>query len=366
MEIIVINKNNSENRPPVLSVLHILSKQGHNVTLLCCGSSPKFNEMMENIGVKVIVFPFNKSKYFLGKIFEYFNFKRSVYNYLKKNFKNKKYLLWLIDAQTIIALGNKLLYHKFILQIQELHENQKLYLSKISNVINYAELVFMPEYNRTYIYKLWFNMKQKPLVLPNKPYFLPKEDYLDNLSRKYLKLYPELKNKKIIIYQGGISAVRMLDNLAKAIIEMKDYLLLLLGTEYEEGYVDRLKNINPNVIHINYVSAPDYLSITRISHIGYICYLPSSLNNMFCAPNKINEYSFCSLPMIANDIPGLKNIFDKYEPGIILENIDEMSLKNAITKIEKNYDSFKKNSSKIFLDIDNESTISNNLKKIKL
>ena len=46
-------------------------------------------------------------------------------------------------------------------------------------------------------------------------------------------------------------------------------------------------------------------------------------------------------------------------------NVDEFSLKKAINKIEKNYQTFKKNSSRIFLGIDNESTISENLKKIK-
>ena len=85
---------------------------------------------------------------------------------------------------------------------------------------------------------------------------------------------------------------------------------------------------------------------------------------MFCAPNKINEYSLWSIPMIANDIPGLKNIL-KNIAGVILPNVDEFSLKKAINKIEKNYQTFKKNSSRIFLGIDNESTISENLKKIK-
>ena len=335
MEIIVINKNNSENRPPVISVLHILTKLGYNVTLVCCSSSPKFNLMMKKIGVKIVIIPYYSSKTIIGKIVEYIKFRRSFYKYLNNNFKNKKYLLWLIDAQTILALGKNLLYHKFVLQIQELHEDQKLYLSKISNVIDKAELVFMPEYTRTHLYKFWFKLKKKPIVLPNKPYFLPPREYFDKLSNKYLNMYPELKNKKIIIYQGGISPVRMLEDLAKAITDMKDYVLLLLGSEYKDGYVKKLKNINPNVIHIDYISAPDYLSITRISHIGYICYLPSSLNNMFCAPNKINEYSLWSIPMIANDIPGLKNIFEKYNPGVILPNVDEFSLKKQSTKLKK-------------------------------
>ena len=55
----------------------------------------------------------------------------------------------------------------------------------------------------------------------------------------------------------------------------------------------------------------------------------------------------------------------EWDADLILENVDEYSLKKAIFKIEKSYEIFKKNSSKIFLNIDNETTISNNLKKIK-
>ena len=365
MKIIVINKDDSERRPPVISVLFILSNLGYKVTLITCNSSLKFSKMMKDKGIEVIVLPFFNSTSYIGKFVDYVKFRKHVFNYINNNYNNKKFLLWLIDAQTIVALGKKILDYKFILQIQELHEDSKLYLSKISNVISSAELVFMPEYTRTFIYNFWFKLKQKPIVLPNKPYFLPSEDYFNKMSKKYLIKYPELRNKKIIIYQGGISPVRMLDNLAKAILGMNDYVLLLLGNEQSSGYIDKLKKINPNVIHIKYISAPDYLSITRISHIGYICYSPSSLNNMFCAPNKVNEYSFCSLPMIANDIPGLKTIFDIYSPGVIVENVDQYSLKKAIFKIEKSYEIFKKNSSRIFLNIDNETTISNNLKKIK-
>jgi glycosyltransferase involved in cell wall biosynthesis len=365
MKIIVINKDNSERRPPVISVLFILSNLGYNITLITCNTSLKFNQMMKDKGIEIVVMPFYNSSSFIGKFIDYVKFRKHVFNYIDNNYNDENFLLWLIDAQTILALGKKLLSYRYILQIQELHEDSKLYLSKISNVIKSAELVFMPEYTRTFLYNLWFNLKQKPIVLPNKPYFLPSKDYFIKMSKKYLNKYPELINKKIIIYQGGISPVRMLDNLAKAILEMNDYVLLLLGTEQSFGYVNKLKKINKNVIHIKYISAPDYLAITRISHIGYICYEPKSLNNIFCAPNKVNEYSFCSLPMIANDIPGLKNIFNIYNPGIIVENVDEHSLKNAIFKIEKNYETFKNNSSKIFNSIDNESTISNNLKKLK-
>ena len=41
--------------------------------------------------------------------------------------------------------------------------------------------------------------------------------------------------------------------LAKAITDMKDYVLLLLGSEYKDGY-EKIKNINPNVIHIDYIN----------------------------------------------------------------------------------------------------------------
>lgn len=365
MEIIVVNKANSGRRPPVISILFILVDLGYKVKLITCDTSHKFNKMISDKGIDIYVIPLSESSFFGNKIINYLKFNALVFRYIKKTTFNKKPLIWVIDAPTIVALGKKLNNYKFILQIQELHENSKFYFHIISKVINNAEVVFMPEHSRTFLYQLWFKLNKTPVVLPNKPYFLPKKSYLDQISQNYLEKYPTLKDKKIVLYQGGISSVRVLEQIAQALLRFENYILLLVGDEYEDGYVNKLQKINSSTLHIPYITPPYYLALTSLAYIGYVCYNPSSLNNIFCSPNKINEYSFFSLPMIANNIPGIKNIFDKYNPGVIVDvnNIDNICA--SIKEIDENYIKYKNNSSNIFKDIDNKGKINQIINHIK-
>ena len=49
------------------------------------------------------------------------------------------------------------------------------------------------------------------------------------------------------------------------------------------------------------------MEITSYARIGINFYRPNCLNKAFCAPNKIYEFSGFGIPIIGNDIPGLKN-----------------------------------------------------------
>lgn len=364
MEVILINKGETQNRPPVISVLFILKKLGYKVTLITCVASPEFINMMKAENISIYVLPFNSRNSRIGKILDYLRFRHKSAVYIRK--KNPEdFILWLADAPSIIAMGKSILKFNYILQIQELHETSKFQLNSISKVIGNAKAVFMPEYNRTFLYKIWFKLNKTPIVLPNKPHFLPSRIDLERLKEKHKDKILPLVNKKIILYQGGISRVRLLDRIAKAIMELDDsYTLLLVGKEQESGYINELKNIDSSIVHIPYLPAPDYLVFSTIAYIGYVFYEPISLNNIYCAPNKINEYSAYSLPMIGNDIPGLKTVFERTGAGVIVDENSIDSIKAGITEIDRNYNNYRSNASKVFEMHDNVKTIKNVLSDI--
>jgi len=365
MQIIVINKGETPKRPPVISVLFILRQLGYNVKLVTCAASDAFIKMMNDIDIEVTILPYNQRTSKIGKTIDYLLFRRHTLNFLNKN-SNANALIWLADAPSIIAMGKKIKKFNYILQIQELHENSKFQLKAISRVIHQAKAVFMPEYNRTVLYQIWFGLKQRPIVLPNKPYFIPDKIELQKLKEKYKNEISACEGKKIILYQGGISKVRLLDKIAHAITELNEnYLLLLVGKEQEPGYISKLKSISNSIIHIPYLPAPDYLVFSTIAYFGYVCYAPTSLNNAYCAPNKINEYSAFNLPMIGNDIPGLRMIFEQTGAGVIVDEHSIESIKDGINKIDSNYELFKQNASKIFNMYDNVKTIKNTLEFCK-
>ena len=353
MNIILINKANTATRPPIISVLYILSDLGYNVKLITSTVSSSFKEMMCKKNIEVFELPFCNETSFLGKIKDYLLFRYYSLKLIRKYYCNNS-VLWVADGQTILALGRTIKKYKYILQIQELHEESKMQLKAISSVIHNAKTVFMPEYNRTILYQIWFKLKEKPILLPNKPYFVPKKSELAKLKSKYKKQLSYFEEKKVIIYQGGIYRARLLEKIVQAIVELNDnFIFLLIGREQEKGYVNDLKNIDDSIIHIPYLPAPDYLVFSTIAYIGWLGYSASSLNNAFCAPNKIYEYSAFSLPMIGNDVPGLRNIFESTNSGVIVDEFDINSIKKGIREIDSNYNLYKSNSGKIFHMTDN-------------
>lgn len=111
-----------------------------------------------------------------------------------------------------------------------------------------------------------------------------------------------------------------------------------------------------NTINIDYIPAPLHLEITSNAYIGLLFYNPDSLNKAFCAPNKIFEYSCFGLPIIGNDIPGLKNTIGNAGAGICTEFSYER-IKEALETIVKNYDEFSANSLRFYSSVDNTVTM---------
>lgn len=363
MKFIVIHKDYLVNIPPVISVILNLLDLGHEVTLIDHGVNEHWDKILKDRGVKVYsISPSNQN--ILSKINSYRLFRSETFKILKTEYSEDNTILWIEGAPTIFALGEKINNFKFILQISELHERQSYQLRAISKVIHNAQIVFMPEYNRSVIYQVWFKLKNRPTVLPNKPYFLPSVAELDKLSSKYQSYVKSFEGKKIILYQGLVSSERDLTNYIKAVADLNnEYVFVIIGKDF--GVINKYRRINPNIVHIDFIPAPDYLFFTKIAYIGIVTYKINSLNTAYCAPNKIWEYSYYGLPMIGNDIPGLKYTIFNDNAGIAVNEDDKESIKKAILAIDKDYDLFSHNSRMFFNNIDSKQIIQEALTKIK-
>ena len=274
MKIVVINKDNLGNIPPLISVINILADLGHDVRVITVGVPDSLVDLFRSKGIKWDEIKFDKSSSRIVKVYQYIMFRKRVSELLNKLEFD---YLWIEGGNTIRSLGTSFVQYKYILQISEMYEYNKAILTSIRKVIRNAEAVVIPEYCRSVIYKVWFGLERYPYVLLNKPDIYPSEaDCADTLS-SHKELIDRIQNKKIILYQGGISRTRMLDRIAEAMKQINsDYHLLLVGTEQEAGLIESLKRITPEVSHIPFIPAPNYLAFCKIAHIGYVFYAPTS------------------------------------------------------------------------------------------
>lgn len=363
-KIIVIHKGELTSMPPIISVILNLIDLKYPVTLIDTGVDEQWKIRLSKEGVLIYVAPQEKRSDKIQKLQGYFSFRKYVNTILRNIVSDcQNTILWVLGAGTIMALGKSLCRYRFILNIEELSDTSKIRLKAISRVINQAELVIMPEYNRAILYKFWFNLKEVPTVLPNKPYFFPTKQEMALLRAKYKKELDIIAGRRVILYQGIISEDRDLTNYIKAVKSLGDnYVFVMIGSDW--GALSKYLSIDKNILYFGFLPAPEYLFFTSIAYIGIVTYDLISLNNAYCAPNKIWEYAKYGVPMIGNDIPGLRYSIFQAKAGTSVDENDEASISSGINLISNNYEDFSSNAKIFFDNQDNISVIKEALNKL--
>lgn len=350
--------------PPCVSQIYMLSKYVNEITILCSDCENKILNNLIKIGVNVILLGDRRlTKGILGAISSYIFFRKQTTRRLKHESKENS-VLWFGTADSAFSLLGKLNGWNYIVNSLELHDDEFFYRNCLALVVKKARSLVVCEYNRAYIMKCWWNLKEVPYIMPNKPYYHPQKRNLVCQQSEINNILHDIRRSKVIIFQGLIMWSFMhLQTIAQSLAEIKeDYILVLLGNTNENFY-KTIKNIYYRTINVNYIPAPDHLIITSYAYIGIATYDETSLNNLYCAPNKIYEYAGFGIPMLCSDIPGLRYTVGYNNAGICTDLQNTSNVKAAIKRIEENYDLFSTNSKAFFDNTDNTTVLKNIISK---
>ncbi len=357
MRFFFIVRNGLHLYPPCLNQINYLRELGYDVIAVYGYCDKRTEDLLQSLGVETICLSIKRSAIpLLGKIQSYFNYKKRVLKVLSKRYQAKD-LVWYGTADSCFSLGRNHTKYPFILNVLELYDNNSFYKKGVGRVIKNAFAVVVCEQTRADIMTMWWNLKKRPYVMPNKPYSLPVnigEGSIDETQR----IINQIKNKKVMLYQGIISSDRDLGLLADALSELddKELYLGLLGKELSDS-ITVLKEKYPRTIYLGYVPAPYHLEVTSYAFAGIAYYQGNCMNNLFCAPNKIYEYSGLGLPILCNDIPGLRNTVGAYHAGECVSFDNRPQLIESIKKITLNREKYSQNSQSLFDSVDNLKTI---------
>lgn len=279
-----------------------------------------------------------------------FKLKTKYYTETKKKLNKIHYdKLWIIHENTLNEIQSLLVGRKYIFSMYELNDTNRKFLECIKKSILKADKVIVAEYNRANILRVWLNLSKTPFIVPNKPFYHPRNRYIQT------DRIDGLCSSKIILYQGHIQSTRNLDAICQAVESLNGYTLLLMGGR--TAYRDDLEKKYNSVKIIDFVNPPEHLNITSHAYIGIVKYDFVSLNGIYCAPNKTYEYAGFGVPMIANDIPGLKNTIGVFNAGECVDLNDITAIKDAIEKIDNNYSKYVEGADKFYDAIDIKSLL---------
>ena len=270
--------------------------------------------------------------------------------------------LWVVNEMTVMLGGKSFLkkrHYGFL--IYELHE-RKFYARHIEYAAKHADFVVVPEYCRAHIMQSRYSLKQVPIVLPNKSDIDFEGMMLSEKGQKAVGKIHELhaKGNKVLIYMGGIGPERPLEALLSAIKETKNCKLVVLGGS--SGYLQKLLDDYSDVlIYLGRFNPPEHLAVARFADVGVLNYVSinqtQGLNALFCAPNKIFEYTGLGLPVIANDIPGLRFSVLSSGCGELVDYQDTKSVLKAVNAIFDNYSVYSEAAKKYYDSVDIDSIV---------
>lgn len=347
--------------PPCLSQILSLKDLGVNIEVyhgITDKNTIKILESHDIIHYELYKHEIKSNNGLALKIKRWRSYRAKALEIMKKN--NNHEILWFGTADSAIAVYDKLKNKKYVLNILELYDKNKFYKKYLGKIVDGAKAIICCEYNRANIMKSWWNLKKVPYVIPNKPYLI-------NIDEKQEKeeITNQIKNKKVILYQGMIAGDRSLINLAKALnnINDKQYWLVLMGNNYNNS-VEKIKHIYKNTIYLGYIAAPTHLLYTKYAYMGVANYDYSCLNNIFCAPNKIYEYTGFGIPVLCNDVPGLHYTIGKTLAGKCVDFNSVSKIEQGIKEIEDNYMEFSKNATTFYESTDNIKTYKEILKDL--
>ena len=335
--ILFICKGPLDKAVPIISIAQAFTSEGNDVEIICGNISDELKEELIKAGLKILSLDLdepgsnNLLSQICGKIYHWLTFRQKTKRILAEKSPD---FLYLATADTAIALRGLYSKYKYILHLRELYDKQPHYMKLLRKPAQQAYAVAVPEENRAYLYYNYLDLKKIPTVIPNKPFYHPRHARMD-IEFLDPKIQHEIRSKKNIIYQGPIHIERNLTALIKASVIIEDYNIILMGKDF--GLIDAYRKINPNVIHIPFVRPPLHLNITSWAHIGVITYDFNSLNTIYCAPNKIWEFTGFNVPILGNLNPGIKYTIGQAGAGVIVDFEDEEAIIKGIRSIEENY-----------------------------
>lgn len=293
--------------------------------------------------------------------------------YIQKSYYSKSYRRWydfllktkefipIINAKNVIAadlyalaFASKLASNckaKLFYDSREIYSalgplaGHRLKQNIISSIEKYLvrkvdEFIVSGDLDAKYLIK-HFKTDKKFNVIYNLPFY-------KSLNEKPLikEKYPEWQDKIILVYQGAVLKGRGIKPIIDAISDSDKFVFAIIGEgEYLNYYKNYVKQLNLNN-KVKFLGSIDYSNLhdwTCSADIGICLIEPISFSYEMALPNKLFEFINAGLPVLANELPAIKELAEKYNFGLIVsKQPDSREIIQALEQIKNNYENLKR------------------------
>lgn len=167
-------------------------------------------------------------------------------------------------------------------------------------------------------------------------------------SRYFTDLFNIPDDKKIILYAGNIIPWAMCREIVESVDKWPSDCVLVMHTWRKDiasdDYYRELVNIaDPDRVYFStepvaYERLPEALSSADVGLLFYKA-IDANFTEIGSSSNKLAQYVRVGLPVISNDLPSIREVFDKHGNGICVEHPDQIG--DALEAIFGDYDRFR-------------------------
>lgn len=144
------------------------------------------------------------------------------------------------------------------------------------------------------------------------------------------------EGETLVVYAGGFSPNRGLENVVRAMDLLDGFRLVMLGWGPLEGALRALAS--EKVVFFDPVEPDSVVETVAGADIGLVSYLPVGRNNELAAPNKLYEYLQAGLAVAASDLSDIRPVVTDHGVGEIFDASSPDSIAEAMTRLAPRLD----------------------------
>lgn len=173
----------------------------------------------------------------------------------------------------------------------------------------------------------------KPLIVMNCSYrFTPPEP----LERRFHEHLGLPASTRVVLYQGGFSHDRGIEQLFEAIQSIEEASLVLMGYGLQEAAFREQAaslELRDRVRIMSAVPPAELLSWVASADVVAMPIQPTTLNHRLTTPNKLFEAMAAGVPVVASDLPGMAPIVRETGAGLVVDPTDPDAIAAACREI---------------------------------
>lgn len=218
--------------------------------------------------------------------------------------------------------------------VAQVHE----YEARAFRSVRQAQALVVPEENRGWLLALAAGRRHSPLVLPNTPLTQLRQDQRPTGPAMRIR---ELRaaGKQVVLYQGFVDAARRcLPELFASLRHLPDDIVLAVmpapgHSATELAMIEslaRTAGVSDRVVRLETELPPQHLGAIAEASAGVGLYRPTSINQIFCAPNRLYECTGFGVPIVLPAFPGIRPLAERCAGILVCDPEDPESIASAI------------------------------------